>query len=401
MGAILFDLHDASAAAKELRTAVTLNPANVEAHRLLARIDSQENDPSGAERELLQRSPSKPSAEVYFEFGLTEAQLGNSPTAARGFSPRSAINPRYASAHLMLGELLRRQGDHAGALAQFRKAAELAPDDPEAQYDLGKEFKAGGDLAGAIAAFRRAIELKPDFESAHYNLGITLRSEGETAKAKQELNELDALHEFRERLAQSKLLILQGVDALKQQKVDEALRLFQESADRSPNLPTSYYYLGVTWERKNDAASASSAYEKAIALLPDYAQALTSYGSLLWRMNDRERGLEELQRAAMSDPDLPEAHYNLGLALAQAQRLDEAVMELKQAISLDPQYVDARVQLGLVLSEKSDLVGAANVFRELLRRDPKFAEIHNNLGLVLLQSGISRARKRNFSRPCA
>ena len=147
----------------------------------------------------------------------------------------------------MLGLALRRQADHKGALDQFRKAVALNPDDADIQYNLGRELKADGDTAGAIAAFRRAIELRPDFEQAHYNLALALRSQGDTGGAKKELNELSGLHEFRSRLAQSKLLIVQGVDALKKQKFDEALSSFQKSAEQTPEFATSHYYLGVTW----------------------------------------------------------------------------------------------------------------------------------------------------------
>ena len=150
----------------------------------------------------------------------------------------------------MLGIALRRQSNHKTALAEFRKAVALNPDDPESQYDLGRELKADGDNAGAIAAYRRAIELKPDFEQAHYNLGLALRSQGDASSAKKELDELSGLHELRTRLAQSKLLIVQGVDALKQQKLDQALSLFQKSADLTPELPTSHYYLGARLGRK-------------------------------------------------------------------------------------------------------------------------------------------------------
>src|SRR5882724_8925902 len=122
-------------------------------------------------------------------------------------------------------------------------------------------------------AFRKAIQLKPDFEKAHYNLGIALRAQGETGAAQKQLDDLNALHEFRVRLAQSKYLTLQGMDALKQQKLDDALTLFQKSIEQSPELPTGHYYLGVTWERKGDAPRALAAYEKAIELKPDYAQA--------------------------------------------------------------------------------------------------------------------------------
>ncbi len=138
----------------------------------------------------------------------------------------------------MLGIVLRRQADHKGALDQFRTAVRLNPDDADAQYNLGRELKADGDTAGAIAAFRRAIELKPDFEQAHYNLALALRSQGDAGSAKKELDELSGLHEFRSRLAQSKLLILQGVDALKKQKFDDALASIPEirgAIARTPN----------------------------------------------------------------------------------------------------------------------------------------------------------------------
>jgi len=70
-----------------------------------------------------------------------------------------------------------------------------------------------------------------------------------------------------------------------------------------------------------------AAYEKALELKPDYAQAHASLGLLYWRQNDSKRALEEFRQAVMSDPDLAEAHYNLGLALAQLGHLEEAARE--------------------------------------------------------------------------
>ncbi len=79
LGATRYDLGDQAAALKDLRTAVELDPANAGAHRMLAHIYSQQNNPTAAEGELRRALASKPSAEMYFELGLTEAQLGNLP----------------------------------------------------------------------------------------------------------------------------------------------------------------------------------------------------------------------------------------------------------------------------------------------------------------------------------
>ena len=292
LGATWYELHELVAAQKELRTAVELDPKKAEGHRLLARVYAEQSDLSAAEVELHRAVALKPSADVYFELGTVEEQLGKLDAAAVQCRDALRLNPGLAPAEVLLGVALRRKGNHAAALVHFRKAVEIDPKDPEAQLNLGKELKAGGDTAGAIAAFRRAIELKPDFELAHYNLGIALRIEGDVAAAHKELDELNGLHEFRARLAQAKLLILQGTEALKKQELDAAQDLFQQSIEQSPELPTGYYYLGVTWDRKGEPARAIADYQKALALKPDYAQAHSSLGLLCWRQGDHARGLE-------------------------------------------------------------------------------------------------------------
>jgi superkiller protein 3 len=152
-------------------------------------------------------------------------------------------------------------------------------------------------LAGAVAAFQRAVELNPDFEDAHYNLGLALRARGKTDAAQKEMSEIRGLHEFRARLAQAKLLILQGVGALKEQRFDDALASFQQSIEKGPELPTGNYYLGLTWERKDDAEQALAAYEKALELKPDYAQAHSSLATVLAPERSRARWRSSTKRS--------------------------------------------------------------------------------------------------------
>jgi hypothetical protein len=61
-----------------------------------------------------------------------------------------------------------------------------------------------------------------------YNLGIALRVAGRLEAAHQELAEVSGLQEFRAKLAQSKLLIVRGVDELEHGRNREALQLFEQ-----------------------------------------------------------------------------------------------------------------------------------------------------------------------------
>jgi Tfp pilus assembly protein PilF len=135
------------------------------------------------------------------------------------------------------------------------------------------------------------------------------------------------------------------VEFLKKQDVDGALDLFQKAAVESPDLPTSHYYLGVAWQKKGYADKAPAAYQKALALKPDYAQVHASLGLFFWP-SDQGRARQEFRQAVLCDPDLAEAHYNYGLALAQSGRADIAAKEFADGIHLEPKYMDARIQLG-------------------------------------------------------
>jgi tetratricopeptide (TPR) repeat protein len=281
LGAALYELHDQDGARKELQAALERDPANTVARRLLARIYLEQNNPSAAEGELLKAIQSKPSADSYIELGLAEGQLGKLEAASADFRSALRLNPRLARAHALMGVAQRRQGNHAVALNEFHKAVELDPKDPETQYDFGMELKAGGDLDGAVAAFQRAIEFKPDFEKAHYALGIALRAKGDTAASQKELTDISELRAFRARLAQAKYLTLQGVEALKQQKLEDALSLFQKAVEQGPEIPPGFSSLGITWSAKAIANALLPAFQRAPELKTRLRQGADQHGTAL------------------------------------------------------------------------------------------------------------------------
>src|SRR4051794_2990723 len=106
---------------------VKIEPANAGAHRLLARIYSEQNNFADAERELSRTVELKPSPDAYVELGVVKGQLGNVEGAATAFRKAIALNRRSEPAQMMLGITLRRLDKHADALAHFRKAVALDP----------------------------------------------------------------------------------------------------------------------------------------------------------------------------------------------------------------------------------------------------------------------------------
>ncbi len=74
-----------------------------------------------------------------------------SPSTAQ----RSGSSPTSPSTHYNLGIALKRQGKLEEAIAEFRAAIRINPDDAEAHFHLGNALNGQGKLEEAIAEYRR------------------------------------------------------------------------------------------------------------------------------------------------------------------------------------------------------------------------------------------------------
>ncbi len=227
------------------------------------------------------------------------------------------------------------------------------PQNPIALCDLGLALKETGDIESAITNLRRAIELKPDFERAKYGLGVALQMHGQTAEAASEMREIRGLHQMRTELAESKRLILDGVQQMKATQWQDAKVRFEQAAKLSPDLPAAYYYRGQSEAKLGETSKALESYRKALDLAPDYAEAHMALGVLYARTGRTEAGLDQLREAVLSDPDLADAHYNLALMLVSAGDKRGALSELSEALSLDPANSDARIVVDNLLRGQS------------------------------------------------
>ena len=62
--------------------------------------------------------------------------------------------------------------DYKGAIADYTKVIELAPNNINSYYNRGTSKANLKDYKGAIADYTKAIELSPNFAAAYYNRGI-------------------------------------------------------------------------------------------------------------------------------------------------------------------------------------------------------------------------------------
>ncbi|MDB6127800.1 MAG: Tetratricopeptide repeat protein, partial [Verrucomicrobia bacterium] len=239
-----------------------------------------------------------------------------------------AANPADPEARALLGSVLMAKGDADPAVEAYEKAAELAPMSGEYQRQLGDAYGFATQKAGMFSkmswakkcriAYEKAVELEPtniearnsvmtfyqqapsmmgggldkayaqaseirklDATRGHIAYATLYAGEKKYSDAFTELDEVLkaspdhylALYQFGRLTAISGERIDQGMDALK-----KCLAL--PPPPGSPNHDAAHWRRGNLWEKKGDKKAARAEYEAALAVNPNFPQAIDALKKL-------------------------------------------------------------------------------------------------------------------------
>jgi tetratricopeptide (TPR) repeat protein len=181
-------------------------------------------------------------------------------------------------------------------------------------------------------------------------------------------------------------LLDQGLEAA-------AVVAFERASQANPSAST-LYRLGTLLAKSGETARARAAFERALALQPDLAEASNDLGALLAQEGNIEAAIERFRAALASTPEYPDALNNLGYALLLTGRDEDARTFYQKALALQPDFPEALNNLGLLFGRAGQLEPAETHFREALARRSDYGDAANNLALVLVARGQSDAAVR-------
>ena len=170
-------------------------------------------------------------------------------------------------------------------------------------------------VAFAVARLREALAAAPDFAAAHYMLGLM--------EARQRRYG-DALAAYRRAARAGRPFSGDPMKALFLGAVSRCQTAAQQVAR------------GTQFLDRGKVEDARTAYRRAVALMPDYAEAQANLGLVHMLSGDFDGAVSRQVEAIRLDPDLAEAHYNLGNAYSRQGRYVEAVTSYREAIRLKP-----------------------------------------------------------------
>lgn len=155
----------------------------------------------------------------------------------------------------------------------------------------------------------------------------------------------------------------------------------------SPTTADQWNALAAALERQGRFADAGNAYLQSLAVEPR-SDTLLSLGNLSFNQGKMPEAIAAYQRALALRPDFVEAINNLGFALRNIGKASEAIVVLRRALALRPDHIDALINLGLCLAEADELDEGASLFRRVLALQPDSLKALVNLGFVYQSMGL-------------
>jgi tetratricopeptide (TPR) repeat protein len=173
------DLAKASSVVNAMRQADPVNPAVLyAAYRVYSDLSGE------AMLSLALVAPD--SAQMHQVMAHEEAKQGNNAGARAQFQKALASDPKLPGIHFEMGELLGLSEDaktKAEAESEYKAAIVENPLDEKAETRLGDLASRKGDAAQALQYYNTAIRLQPEDAEANFGLAKTLIAMNEQAKA--------------------------------------------------------------------------------------------------------------------------------------------------------------------------------------------------------------------------
>lgn len=125
----------------------------------------------------------RPAGDTYTTLGIVLADTGRQDEAVATFKIALHLEPDNVRVLTRLGVALKVMDRHVEAIEYFARLAVLAPDAFDSHAHYGQSLRALGRLDAAIARYRRALELVPDHAAVWGNLGMAQLDCGDLAGA--------------------------------------------------------------------------------------------------------------------------------------------------------------------------------------------------------------------------
>ncbi len=380
--------------------------------RALAQWDAEVRSLESRVADELSKATDRTAAQLHISLGRVYAARGRLSDARREFEAAARRDPSRADVHRLIGLAHEAAGDAMLAVAAYRTAFKLDPDDATSAYRVLQENKPGADpdvrpaidtLAAAVRVAMSRTDGSPQQPFATISLLDPLRAEPTLALPAVYAPGVDrlmrgdpagAVAAFRNALASDPLLrdpalpsglMTQGSEALRHGRLGEARQHFRAAIAAHPDSSEAHRLLGVTCWADFDLAGSVDALHDAIRLRSDDERSRIMLVRVLVQMEALGKAEAAAREAIAALPASPLAHLWHGSVLASLNRQEEAAQALWTAAPQLLAGADPVLKTVASLRESAaDFDGMISALRRAAAVNPNDSDTHAALGRALM-----------------
>jgi len=155
---------------------------------------------------------------------------------------------------------------------------------------------------------------------------------------------------------------------------EKAIGELEQVVQKDTKNHQAQFYLGKSYQGLNKTNDAISAYQKAIEIKPDYAEANFELGNIHYNKKEYEKSLPFLEKASKLKYTSPEYLVALGDNYRTLNRCNYAVVPYGKASGFDDKNTGALHGMGLCYIELKNRIAAAQQVRNLEQIDKNLAK---------------------------
>lgn len=240
--------------------------------------------------------------------------------ALAAYRQAAALLPNDVEPHLSAGLLLEKQNKFSDAEQEYKQALAINPGSSDATVGLANIYMRGRRFPDAETELRKIVAAHPEQPGAHIQLGRVLAAEGKNDEAIAEL--------------QAALKSNPGDDSVQRDLADlyttagkhnQAEAAYRALLAAHPDDAQLHHSLGVSLLKQKKSADAQKEFLETVKLKPGFAAA---YGDLAFAAsenNDYALTLKALDARAKLQPDIPITYFLRASAYDHLQQVKQAV----------------------------------------------------------------------------
>lgn len=320
-------------------------------------------------KKKLENSPSNP--DITANLGAIMQKQGKLDDALMYYQKSEYLNPSNINTRLNVGTLYQQKGDYKTAIKAYDSILILYPDNINANLYKAQANAALGDTKAAINGYQKVLSLDAANTEAQTQML-------ELIKGSMTINEF--ISYVKKNLAASnpsELLYNYALDLHKQNKLSDAITIYNETLKLNSQNPEIYINLAIAQNQSGTPDAAISTLKIAEAKFPTNSQIKDVLSSISKDLTNSKLAkaasyydIKDYQTAVTEYLNITPATVDSMLGAASSYQamgdIDNAILYYQKALQLKPVDSDIAYYIAVLYAEKEDLNNAKSYLNKAL-----------------------------------